>query len=141
MAKIFTEEHRAKLSNALRKNWDNPEYKKMMSDRHKGQIAWNKNRKSPEHSGERHHEWKGDDVGYQALHGWVYRQLGKPSKCENCNTTTAKKFHWANISREYKRDILDWKRLCASCHYHYDDLGAKRWKAKYEKEAGGRLPF
>src|ERR1035437_1026466 len=27
--------------------------------------------------------WKGDDVGYRALHRWVENHLGKPTKCEH----------------------------------------------------------
>lgn len=65
--------------------------------------------------------WKGDDVGYTALHQWVYRYYGKASRCIAC--TTGKSFTWANISREYKRDITDWAQLCRSCHTKYDRYG------------------
>lgn len=64
--------------------------------------------------------WKGDNVGYRALHIWVERELGKPSKCEHCNIKHAKRFEWANKSHEYKRDITDWLRLCTKCHREYD---------------------
>lgn len=69
----------------------------------------------------RNSQWKGNNVGYKALHIWVSRWLGKPSKCEDCGTTEAKKFEWANISKEYKRDLDDWKRLCHPCHIKFDD--------------------
>lgn len=71
-------------------------------------------------SGKNHHLWKGKKVSYKALHGWVCRVLGRPSKCEECGTTTAKRYHWANISGEYKRDFRDWKRLCVPCHVKFD---------------------
>jgi hypothetical protein len=66
--------------------------------------------------------WKGDKVGYQALHTWVRKKLGKPSLCSYCNFTSDnnRQFHWANISHEYKRDLTDWIRLCVSCHRNYD---------------------
>lgn len=53
---------------------------------------------------------------YVMLHKWVRRQLGRPSLCENCDTTDAKRFEWANLSGEYLRDTTDWARLCTSCH-------------------------
>jgi hypothetical protein len=71
-------------------------------------------------SGESHHNWKGDKVGYFGLHGWVERQLGTPQKCEVCGSTTARRFEWANLSHEYKRDVNDWKRMCTSCHRKFD---------------------
>jgi hypothetical protein len=71
-------------------------------------------------NGSNNHQWKGDDVGYGALHRWVYQTLGKPMKCEHCGTTTAKKFEWANKDHQYNRDKDDWIRLCTKCHRRYD---------------------
>lgn len=85
------------------------EMKQRLSDSHKGKIF-----------NDKHHTWKGDRVGYRALHEWVERRLGKPSKCADCGTTTAKHYDWASISRSCKRDLSDWKRLCRSCHFRYD---------------------
>ena len=65
--------------------------------------------------------WKGDNVGYFGLHSWVIRKLDRPKKCENCKTTKAKRFEWANKSGLYKRDLTDWIRLCTSCHRKYDN--------------------
>ena len=64
--------------------------------------------------------WQGDKVGYPGLHQWVKKYLGKPKKCENCGTITAKQFDWANKSHIYLRDLRDWIRLCRKCHIHYD---------------------
>lgn len=64
--------------------------------------------------------WKGDNVGYAGLHARVKIHRGRPSKCEHCGTTTAKKFEWANKSGEYKTDLLDWLRLCTKCHIAFD---------------------
>lgn len=60
--------------------------------------------------------WKGDAVGYSALHAWVRRVKGAPCVCERCGTTEGKRYEWANKSREYRRDLDDWERLCVSCH-------------------------
>lgn len=70
---------------------------------------------------EDHPHWKGDNVGYVALHGWVKRRLGKPNQCEKCGENgSGHRMHWANKSGEYKRDLSDWLRLCAKCHKRYD---------------------
>lgn len=70
--------------------------------------------------------WKGDKAGYFAIHGWLTRKLGQPRKCVQCRTKTSKRYHWANISGKYKRDIKDYKRLCQSCHMRFDSHLLKR---------------
>lgn len=82
-------------------------------------------------SGENHPFWKGDRVGYDALHDWVRKRLGAPQLCEFCGITKppeglGKKkdyFEWANKSRKYKRVESDWLRLCVKCHKGYDKHG------------------
>lgn len=73
--------------------------------------------------GELCYQWKGENVGYRALHNWVERLLGKPSVCSVCkdNTKAHRQYHWANLSGKYYRDISDWARMCASCHCRYDN--------------------
>lgn len=77
--------------------------------------------------GEKNHKWKGDEISYRPLHLWVQKNLGNPSKCAKCGKDNLKgrKIHWANISREYKRDLKDWVRLYAKCHGEFDK-GLKR---------------
>ena len=72
----------------------------------------------------------GDSVGYMGLHSWVRRHLGRAIKCEHCPKTTGR-FHWANVSWEYKRDLDDWMQLCPSCHQKYDRQGG--WGAAIAK--------
>ena len=74
--------------------------------------------------GEKSILWKGDDVGYRALHRWVENKLGKPTTCEECNATnlSGHNIHWANKSGEYKREVSDWIRLCPLCHKKYDNI-------------------
>lgn len=71
---------------------------------------------------ELHPNWKGKDVGYHALHTWIYRKMGNPNTCELCGKKESNnyKIHWANKSVKYKRFLNDWIRLCAKCHYHFD---------------------
>ncbi len=72
--------------------------------------------------------WKGEKVSYLALHSWVSRWKGKPSKCEVCGTETAKKYEWANIDHKYRRVLEDYLRMCTRCHRNYDKDNAKRTK-------------
>lgn len=82
-------------------------------------------------TGDKHPKWKDASVlHYTTIHQWVYRQLGKPSYCVDCGTHTAKRFEWANISGEYRRDLKDWKRLCSSCHHKLDDIAARGWRTR-----------
>lgn len=74
--------------------------------------------------------WKGDEVGYVALHNWVHQWRGKPTSCEHCGVEGEIlmrndgmrywSIQWANKSGEYLRDLTDWLGLCISCHRVYD---------------------
>lgn len=66
--------------------------------------------------GKKHPQWKGDNVGYRAIHHWIEKYFGKASKCEKCKILNLSRYHWANISGKYKRNITDWLQLCPSCH-------------------------
>ena len=94
----------------------------------KGSIAPMKGRKRPDITGKKHRYWKGDNVGYYALHRWVERNLGKPDICEHCGESglSGKQIHWANKSHKYKRDLNDWIRLCVKCHGIYDGTTFKK---------------
>lgn len=115
---------RKNFSVIRKKQWENPTYKKMMSEAHIGNISWYKGKKRPDMTGENNPNWKGDDVSYVPLHSWVVRKLGKPNTCEKCGKTGLKgrKIAWANISRAYKRELTDWVRLCAGCHLIFDGI-------------------
>lgn len=62
--------------------------------------------------------YKGNDVGYDALHDWVRKYKGKAKKCSKCNSIRT--VQWANKSHKYKRDLDDWLELCRKCHMKYD---------------------
>ena len=89
-------------------------------------------------NGENNGNWKGDKVGMVALHDWVKRHLGYPDTCEYCGKSglSGNDIHWANKSREYKRDLDDWVRLCVYCHLKYDDSAFKKGLASIEHRQG-----
>lgn len=68
---------------------------------------------------EQNGQWKGDNVGYIALHAWVKRRLVNPEVCERCNKKD-KKLDLANISNKYLRRLDDWEWLCRKCHMEKD---------------------
>lgn len=74
-------------------------------------------------NGNKHPNWRGDEVKYRALHDWVVKNLGQSDICEYCKISglTKHQIHWANISGEYKRELTDWVRLCVRCHSRYDN--------------------
>jgi hypothetical protein len=74
--------------------------------------------------------WKGDEVGYDALHDWVKRHRGKPERCQFCGEENAS-IQWANKSGKYKRKLEDWLELCIKCHVNYDENWKKRKRDKF----------
>jgi hypothetical protein len=59
----------------------------------------------------------GAETSYQLVHQWVNKVLGRPKKCVACGLDDPKRrYHWANISGKYLRDLHDWRRLCVPCH-------------------------
>lgn len=65
-------------------------------------------------------KWRGDSVGYFGLHTWLKRRKGMATKCSDCGSESHTQ--WANISKKYKRDVGDWKPLCAVCHRRFDGI-------------------
>lgn len=77
-------------------------------------------------TGEKNGRWKGDKVGYFALHEWIKKNKPKPKLCEKCKKIPPRDL--ANISGEYKRDVNDFEWLCRSCHFKKDRQNLKRDK-------------
>ena len=69
-------------------------------------------------SGHNHYGWKGDSVGYKALHLWVGRHRVKTGVCRGCARKV--RTEWANISGVYLRDLSDFAELCVPCHRELD---------------------
>jgi hypothetical protein len=64
---------------------------------------------------EKHPLYKGEAVGYAALHIWIRSRKPQPAKCEMCGEETDK-LDLANISQKYIRETSDWEYLCRKCH-------------------------
>ena len=72
-------------------------------------------------------------VPYKTLHNRVRRLYGRPSLCEVCGTTEAKRFEWANVTGVYAIGRENWARMCTSCHSRFD-FTAEHAKALTRKE-------
>lgn len=131
----FSDEHKRKISEAL-SGENNPMYGKHHSKEKRERIANSmigpKNhfygkKHTPETrlkmGGKNHHLWKGDNVSYKALHGWVRRNKPMVSFCESCRLVPP--YDVANISSKkgaqtYNRDLNNWRWLCRRCHMESD---------------------
>lgn len=88
---------------------------------HLRNIGFKKGNKPPAHhiySGAEHPNWKGDSVGYAALHQWIAKRLPKTKLCQNCKKE--KPLDLANKSNKYLRELSDWWWLCRRCHMELD---------------------
>ena len=83
--------------------------------------------------GKNNPNWKGNKADYKALHRRVEEIRGKPNKCEDCKTTKAKRYEWANISGKFD-DMDDYKRLCKKCHHKLD-------KEEFKRDGKGRFKW
>ncbi len=80
--------------------------------------------------GKKHRLWKGDKVGYIAIHAWINRTV-KKEKC--CECGSIENLDYANISGEYKRNISDWQVMCKKHHHIFDNVYEKMMKTRAEK--------
>lgn len=69
-------------------------------------------------------EFKGTSSQYKYLHLLVNKAFGRPRVCEDCGSTDAKRYDWANNGSNYGYPYVvnreDWVRLCRSCHQKKD---------------------
>lgn len=82
--------------------------------------------------GEETNRWSGDKVGYRGIHHWIQRTLGKAMRCSNNPNHKSTRYHWANISGEYKRDVEDWRELCPKCNIN----DGVRIHTRFREESG-----
>lgn len=109
----------------VNQGWLQPGHEPWNKGKATGVTPWNKGMKgirlSPETEFKPGHtptNWKGDEVGYFALHAWLRRAYGDPEACEQCGV--AELVQWANRTGLYLREREDWLHLCPKCHRRYD---------------------
>ena len=68
-------------------------------------------------------QWKGNEVGYGALHSWIKRNQIVP-KPKLCKCKKNKPFDLANKGI-YDRNPKNWEWLCRKCHMESDGRTAK----------------
>lgn len=69
-------------------------------------------------SGSNNINWKGDEVGYYALHMWLKRNYSWSGVCEMCNGDDNVQI--ASRDYSYTRNREDYMELCYKCHRKYD---------------------
>ena len=120
-------EHVRKVSEALRGRPVSAETKAKISVANRGRRHTAEARRriaeavsGKQRTGARHHNWKGDAVGYFGLHSWVARHKKKTGVCTSCAAVVGTACHtgteWANVSGRYLRDLDDFVELCIPCH-------------------------
>ncbi len=82
---------------------------------------------------ENNDSWRGESASYAAFHYRIKALFGNPKRCEICGTTDPQKhYDWANLTGDYP-NLQDYKRMCRSCHWKYDDK-----KTNFKGAIGGR---
>lgn len=114
-------EHRSSIGRFVKGFKHSPESRQKISKSLQDQYA-NGTRKVVRMTGKDSPTWKGDAIGYSMIHRWMKQTFGQPTECEDCGKTveSGSKIHWANKSGKYKRERIDWMRLCMRCHMIYD---------------------
>jgi len=140
----MTEEHKRKISQAMKGHTVSKETRKKLSIARKGKYKKEENsfygkhhteetkqalkeqqlkireKSSKRMLGKKNPIWKGNNVGYTSLHDWIRKHKPKPQFCEICNERQPKEV--ANISGNYKRNINDFKWTCHKCHREMDGI-------------------
>lgn len=124
----FTDNHKGKISAALRGKKKSPEAVANMIAALTGRIPTEEEKRNvrvamkrpdvvAKMSGPNNHRWKGEEVGYQALHDWVRRYIPRTELCQFCNVRQSTEIACVG---QYKRDKINWAWACHSCHVKYD---------------------
>jgi len=134
----------SKYSEENRRRWSDPEYKKRVgksiSEGQKGRMPkgeehpwWGRSHKEESkekirnseyhknfgRSGEKNYNWKGENIKYGSIHGWVKNNFKMPLSCEMCGSGD-NKLEWSNKDHKYSRKREDWQAVCRSCHRNHD---------------------
>jgi hypothetical protein len=98
--------------------------------------------------GDKHHNWKGEEVNIVSKHIWLINNYGSANHCENrdnkifdfeCNCKSNKYAYALKHECGYKKNIDNFYQLCYSCHKKYDLQ--KGWKGSSTSYKKGNVPF
>jgi len=123
---------------AQKKNWENPNYRKKMSAKHKGQhnspatefkkgnpSFW-KGKKRKNISGENNPLWKG---GINRSYSYKIAFENLPIKCNRCGLSDIDKLQVHHKDKNPRNNKLEnLEILCTLCHTHHHKNWEKRWK-------------
>ncbi len=104
----YSEEHNKKLRETLKG--------RIFTDEWKHKISESK-------INEKHHMWKGDQVGNRGLHKWVQRHFPKSDTCMLCRQRPSEDL--ACITGIYNRELKNWAWFCSKCHCKWDNVGVR----------------
>lgn len=99
-----------------------PNKGKHMSNDTKNKIRGKKNR-----------GWKGDSVGYGALHDYLRKYNPPPNSCQECSFITIN-LDLACITGIYNRDFKNYRYLCRPCHIKLDNIVTRNLEPYYFKK-------
>jgi len=99
------------------------EFKKGHATWAKGKVRpfgdpWNLGKSHEAVKAEKNKNWKGDAVGYEAVHRWMLKWHLWPKQCQACSSQG--RMTLANVSKRYTREPSDWIILCYRCHWYFD---------------------
>jgi hypothetical protein len=104
------------------------EYKQKLSEARKGI-------KIPNTSGDKHWNWKADEIKYGTIHQRVKKKFPKSEHpiCMLCKNSPS--MDLACITGIYNDGLRNWAWFCHSCHMIWDNIGIRRrLKRKTDKK-------
>lgn len=128
--KSHSEETKRKMSEV----WNRPDYQEKMSGKNSSRFGKHHTEETKQkirdgnigkHVGNKHPNWKGDNVGYSAIHARVRNRKIKPENCEICGLPefyeNLGRIELSNIrNHQYTDDPNDYQYVHQSCHKKYD---------------------
>ena len=98
--------------------------------------------------GDKHCNWKDENVTITSKHVWLINNFGSANRCENrenkifdfeCNNKSQRFAYALKHSCEYEKNINNFYQLCYSCHKRYDLK--KGWKGSSTVFKKGHIPW
>lgn len=61
------------------------------------------------------------DAGVGSIHKWLRQNFPKTGRCEKCGREGKTDYAFLRHPESYTRDIADYRELCRSCHFKFDE--------------------